>query len=183
MTFREHKWTQNTVSPKKKTKLIIACSPLLMKLHENRGTHCLFLEWRISTTNERNIPHLRKKSCSCHCTEQNSSGNETVDKESHSCVQVLLKLTFLWHGECLQTEQHKVLCPLNLQSFYGSVFVWHIQKSCWQKKNKMNICTFKRLKLIFSSMLFKWMIQLRPWANVFLFFFQAFADLRHGQGM
>ena len=148
-----------------------------------RGTHCLFLEWRISTTNERNIPHLRKKSCSCHRTEQNSSGNETVDKESHSCVQVLLKLTFLWHGECLQTEQHKVLCPLNLQSFYGSVFVWHVQKSCWQKKNKINICTFKRLKLIFSSILFKWMIQVRPWANVFLFFFQAFADLRHGQGM
>ena len=52
-----------------------------------------------------------------------------------------------------------------------------------KKKNKINICTFKRLKLIFSSMLFKWMIQLRPWANVFLFFFQAFADLRHGQGM
>ena len=29
--------------------------------------------------------------CSCHPTEQNSPGNETVDKEPHSCLQVLLK--------------------------------------------------------------------------------------------
>ena len=52
-----------------------------------------------------------------------------------------------------------------------------------KKKNKINNCAFKRLKLPFSSMLLKWMIQSRPWADVFLFFPQSLADLRHGQGM
>ena len=45
-----------------------------------------------------------KKNYISHPTEQNSPSNETMDKEPHSCVQVLLKLIFLWHAECLGTE-------------------------------------------------------------------------------
>ena len=38
------------------------------------------------------------------------------------------------------------------------------------KRKHINSCAFKRLKLPFSSMLLKWMIHLRPRANVFLFY-------------
>ena len=36
MTFRENKWTQRTVSPEKKTKLIIACSPFVDEAARNQ---------------------------------------------------------------------------------------------------------------------------------------------------
>ena len=83
MTFRENKWTQHTVSPKKKkTKLIIACSPFVDELHENRKSNALLIvgledfdhKWTQHTASP-------KKNCSFHPTKQNSPGNETVDKE------------------------------------------------------------------------------------------------------
>ena len=186
MTFRENKWTQHTVSPKKKKKTDNCLQSFCWWSCTKTGkvTPYLFLDWRISTTNERNIPHLRKKTVVSIPLSKTAQGMKLWTKSHQLCASTS-KMNFL--VTCGVSANWITLSPLSLKA---AKFLWIcLCLACTEillttkKKNKINNCAFKRLKLPFSSMLLKWMIQSRPWADVFLFFPQSLADLCHGQGM
>ena len=93
--------------------------------------------------------------------------------KSHQLCASTSKINFL--VTCGVSANWITLSPLSLRAVK---FLWiclclactEILLTKKKKKNKINNCAFKRLKLPFSSMLLKWMIQSRPWADVFLFF-------------
>ena len=83
-----------------------------------RLTPYLFLDWRISTTNERNIPHLRKKTVVAIPPGKTAQGMKLWTKSHQLCASTS-KINFL--VTCGVSANWITLSPLSLKA---AKFLW-----------------------------------------------------------
>ena len=137
MVFREHKWTQHTVSPQKKSQT----DDLFKSLWSWRGTKtgretlCLFLDWIITTINERNIPYLRKM------TKLLFNNEATQKKEER-------RTSGFWNESLLSSKTMSINMahiqwesPLhtNMIFYCLSIICLRVPCLCWRRKESLVI--------------------------------------------